>query len=40
VNDPARIRELAGLGVTAIFSDRPALMRETLRTVAGGAGFS
>ncbi len=38
VNDPARIRELADLGVTAIFCDRPALMRETLRTAAEAAG--
>jgi glycerophosphoryl diester phosphodiesterase len=30
VNDPARMRELAELGVTGIFTDRPALLRETL----------
>jgi glycerophosphoryl diester phosphodiesterase len=30
VNDPARMRELAVLGVDGIFSDRPGLLRETL----------
>lgn len=30
VNDPARMRDLAALGVTGIFSDRPALLREIL----------
>lgn len=30
VNEPARMRELAELGVTGILSDRPALLRETL----------
>jgi glycerophosphoryl diester phosphodiesterase len=30
VNEPERMRELAQLGVTGIFSDRPALLRETL----------
>jgi glycerophosphoryl diester phosphodiesterase len=30
VNEPARMRELADLGVTGIFTDRPALLRETL----------
>jgi glycerophosphoryl diester phosphodiesterase len=30
VNEPERMRELAELGVTGIFSDRPALLRETL----------
>lgn len=30
VNEPARMLELAGLGVTGIFTDRPALLRETL----------
>jgi glycerophosphoryl diester phosphodiesterase len=30
VNEPARMRELASLGVDGIFSDRPALLRETL----------
>jgi glycerophosphoryl diester phosphodiesterase len=31
VNDPARMRALAALGVTGIFSDRPALALEALR---------
>lgn len=30
VNEPARMRELASLGVTGIFTDRPALALETL----------
>ena len=30
VNDPARMRELAALGVDGIFSDRPDLLRATL----------
>jgi len=30
VNDPARMRELAALGVSGIFSDRPDLLRRTL----------
>lgn len=30
VNDAARMRELAALGVSGIFSDRPALLREAL----------
>jgi glycerophosphoryl diester phosphodiesterase len=30
VNDPARMLELAGLGVTGIFTDRPDLARRTL----------
>jgi glycerophosphoryl diester phosphodiesterase len=30
VNEPARMRELATLGVDGIFTDRPALLRETL----------
>ncbi len=30
VNEPARMRELAELGVTAIFTDRPDLLRATL----------
>ena len=30
VNDPVRMRELAELGVTGIFSDRPDLLRQTL----------
>jgi glycerophosphoryl diester phosphodiesterase len=34
VNDAARMRELAALGVSGIFSDRPALLRETLRSRA------
>jgi glycerophosphoryl diester phosphodiesterase len=35
VNEPARMRRLAGLGVTGIFSDRPALLRETLAALPG-----
>jgi glycerophosphoryl diester phosphodiesterase len=35
VNEPARIRELAALGVTGIFSDRPGLLRETLASLPG-----
>jgi glycerophosphoryl diester phosphodiesterase len=31
VNDPERMRELAALGVTGIFSDRPDLALRTLR---------
>lgn len=31
VNDPDRMRELQALGVSGIFSDRPALLRRTLR---------
>jgi glycerophosphoryl diester phosphodiesterase len=31
VNEPGRMRELGALGVDGIFSDRPALLRETLR---------
>jgi glycerophosphoryl diester phosphodiesterase len=30
VNEPTRMRELGALGVTGIFSDRPALLRESL----------
>lgn len=30
VNDPARMRELADLGVAGIFTDRPALLRDVL----------
>jgi glycerophosphoryl diester phosphodiesterase len=30
VNDPARMRQLADLGVTGILSDRPGLLRETV----------
>jgi glycerophosphoryl diester phosphodiesterase len=33
VNDPSRMRELAVLGVSGIFSDRPALLRETLASL-------
>jgi glycerophosphoryl diester phosphodiesterase len=36
VNEPARMRELAGLGVDGIFSDRPGLLRETLAAAAPG----
>lgn len=36
VNEPARMRELAALGVAGIFSDRPDLLRRTL-AAAGGA---
>ena len=35
VNEPARMRELAELGVDGIFSDRPDLLRTTLRSLAG-----
>jgi glycerophosphoryl diester phosphodiesterase len=35
VNEPARMRELAELGVTGIFSDRPGLLRETLASLPG-----
>jgi hypothetical protein len=35
VNEPARMRELAELGVTGIFSDRPRLLRETLASLPG-----
>ena len=35
VNDPARMRELAELGVDGIFSDRPDLLRATLRSLQG-----
>jgi glycerophosphoryl diester phosphodiesterase len=37
VNEPARMRELASLGVAGIFTDRPALARETLAEPARGA---
>jgi glycerophosphoryl diester phosphodiesterase len=37
VNEPARMRELAELGVTGIFSDRPGLLRETLASLDGRA---
>ena len=33
VNDAARMRALAALGVSGIFSDRPALLRETLESL-------
>lgn len=33
VNDPARMRDLAALGVDGIFTDRPGLLRETMREV-------
>jgi len=32
VNEPSRMRELAALGVDGIFSDRPDLLRATLRS--------
>ena len=35
VNEPTRMRELAELGVTGIFSDRPGLLRETLASLPG-----
>jgi glycerophosphoryl diester phosphodiesterase len=35
VNDPARMRELAALGVAGIFSDQPALLRRTLARSPG-----
>jgi len=35
INDPKRMRELAALGVTGIFTDRPDLMRETLGALPG-----
>jgi glycerophosphoryl diester phosphodiesterase len=35
VNEPARMRELAELGVTGIFSDRPGLLRGTLASLPG-----
>jgi glycerophosphoryl diester phosphodiesterase len=35
VNDPARMRELADLGVTGIFTDRPAVLREALVHLGG-----
>lgn len=33
VNEPARMRELAELGVTGIFTDRPAVLRDVLTQV-------
>lgn len=35
VNDPPRIQELAALGGDGIFSDRPDLLRATLRSLPG-----
>ncbi len=35
VNDSSRMRELAALGIDGIFSDRPDLLRATLRSLAG-----
>ena len=35
VNDAERMRELVSLGVDGIFSDRPDLLRATLRSLAG-----
>lgn len=35
VNEPARMRELAALGVDGIFSDRPDLLRATLHSLQG-----
>jgi glycerophosphoryl diester phosphodiesterase len=35
VNEPVRMWELAELGVTGIFSDRPGLLRETLASLPG-----
>lgn len=35
VNDPVRMQELAELGVDGIFSDRPGLLRATLRSLRG-----
>lgn len=37
VNEPERMRELSELGVTGIFSDRPALLRESLGSAPGSA---
>jgi glycerophosphoryl diester phosphodiesterase len=34
VNDPVRMRALIDIGVTGIFTDRPDLLRETLRSCA------
>ncbi len=38
VNDPARMRALIGLGVSGIFTDRPDLLRQTLRGSASEPG--
>lgn len=38
VNEPGRMRELRALGVDGIFSDRPALLRETLNPPASRPG--
>jgi glycerophosphoryl diester phosphodiesterase len=35
VNEPERMRELSALGVSGIFTDRPALLRQTLHAHAG-----
>jgi glycerophosphoryl diester phosphodiesterase len=35
VDEPVRMRELAELGITGIFSDRPGLLRETLASLPG-----
>jgi glycerophosphoryl diester phosphodiesterase len=35
VNEPTRMRELAALRVSGIFSDRPGLLRETLASLPG-----
>jgi glycerophosphoryl diester phosphodiesterase len=35
VNDPARMRELAAMGVDGIFSDRPDLLRRALAAPRG-----
>ena len=36
VNDARRMRALAAMGVSGIFSDRPALLRETLVSLPEG----
>jgi glycerophosphoryl diester phosphodiesterase len=38
VNDADRMRKLAALGVDGVFSDRPALLRETLNPPASRPG--
>jgi glycerophosphoryl diester phosphodiesterase len=35
VNEPERMRELSALGVSGLFTDRPALLRQTLHAHAG-----
>ncbi|HEY7379944.1 MAG TPA: glycerophosphodiester phosphodiesterase [Gaiella sp.] len=37
VNDAARMRELAALGVDGIFTDRPDVLRETLREISSAS---